>query len=130
VRRAHEGAVCAAAPPATGEAAGVPASAAPAPQRVGHSPATPRPPPPPAGYVRPKYLTWAALLERTFAIDVLACPECSGRLRLVATITDPAVMRKILDHLDLPTEAPTPTPAQVTGWLPGVVEPPADWITE
>jgi hypothetical protein len=48
---------------------------------------------------------------------------------LIATITDPSVIHKILDHLDLPTEAPTPTPAQVTGWLPGV-EPPADWINE
>jgi hypothetical protein len=28
------------------------------------------------------------LLERTFAIDVLACPECDGRLRLIATISD------------------------------------------
>jgi uncharacterized protein YbaR (Trm112 family) len=64
-----------------------------------------------------------------FAIDVLACPECGGRLRLIATITDPAVIHKILHHLDLPTEAPTPTPAQVTGWLPGV-EPPAGWINE
>jgi hypothetical protein len=58
---------------------------------------------------------------------------------LIATITDtsargfrragPAVIRKILDHLDLPTEAPTPMPAQVTGWLPGV-EPSANWINE
>jgi hypothetical protein len=102
---------------------------APAWQSKGGVPATPRPPPPPAGYVRPKYFTWAGLLERTFAIDVLACPECGGRLRLIAIITDPAVIQKILDHLDLPTEAPIPTPAQVVGWLPGA-EPPTDWITE
>jgi hypothetical protein len=67
------------------------------------------------------------LLERTFAMDVLACPECGGRLRLIATINDPSVIEKILGHLALPTEAPMPMPAQVTtGWLPGV-EPPADW---
>ncbi|MCK6555030.1 hypothetical protein L6Q96_10695 [Candidatus Binatia bacterium] len=69
------------------------------------------------------------MLERTFAIDVLACPECGGRLRLIATITDHAVIKKILGHLGLPTEAPTPVPAKVAGWLPGV-EPPTDWITE
>jgi hypothetical protein len=73
-------------------------------------------------------MTWASLLERTFAIDILSCPECGGRLRLIATITDHAVITKILDHLGLPTEAPAPRPAQVPGWLPGI-ETPADWIT-
>jgi hypothetical protein len=134
VRRAHEGAMRAAALPAAGEAASNPANtrptAAPAAEPVGGDPARPRPPPPRAGYVRPKYFAWAALLERTFAIDVLACPECGGRLRLIATITDPGVIQKILDHLDLPTAAPTPMPAKVAGWLPGIVEPPTDWITE
>lgn len=48
----------------------------------------------------------AALLERTFAIDVLACPECGRRLRLIATITDSRVIDKILTHLGLPSESP------------------------
>jgi uncharacterized protein YbaR (Trm112 family) len=71
--------------------------------------------------------------------ELLACPECGGRLRLIATITDtPArgfrragssVIDKILTHLGLPTESPTPMPARVAGWLPGV-EPAAAWITE
>ena len=30
--------------------------------------------------------TWAALMHRAFAIDVLACPHCGGRLRLIATL--------------------------------------------
>ncbi len=30
--------------------------------------------------------TWAALMARTFGIDVLACPRCGGRLRLIALI--------------------------------------------
>ena len=29
---------------------------------------------------------WADLLRRTFEIDILACPECGGRLRLLATM--------------------------------------------
>ena len=58
-----------------------------------------------------------------------ACPDCGGRLRLIATITDQAVIEKILRHLGLPTDAPTPTPARVAGWLPGV-DTPADWITD
>jgi hypothetical protein len=32
------------------------------------------------------------LLRRVFAIDVLACPDCGGRLRLLATIEDRAVV--------------------------------------
>jgi len=31
----------------------------------------------------------------SFAIDVLACPRCGGRLRLIATLHDPAVIRRM-----------------------------------
>jgi len=48
---------------------------------------------------RPRAWTWAALMRRAFALDVLACPTCGGRLRLIATLYDPAVIRKILAHL-------------------------------
>jgi len=82
-------------------------------------PATPRPPPPHAGYVRPKHYAWAALLERTFAVDVLACPDCGGRLRFIATIEDEAVIEKILRHLGLPIVPPAPAPARLPVWLPG-----------
>jgi len=34
----------------------------------------------------------AALMHRAFAIDVLACPQCGGRLRLIARLHDPAVI--------------------------------------
>jgi hypothetical protein len=44
---------------------------------------------------------WAALMHRAFGIDVLACAQCGGRLRLIATLHDPAVIRKILAHLPL-----------------------------
>ena len=44
---------------------------------------------------------WAKLLRRTYAVDVLACPRCSGRMRLMAAITDKATARKILGHLGL-----------------------------
>jgi len=38
-------------------------------------------------------------MQRAFAIDVMACASCGGRMRLIATIHDPAVIRRILDHL-------------------------------
>ena len=75
-------------------------------------------------YARSKYHVWAALLERTFALDILSCSDCGGRLRFIATINDSSVIDKILSHLGLPTEAPRPAPAKVAGWLPGSSPPP------
>jgi transposase-like zinc-binding protein len=59
----------------------------------------------------PRAWTWAALMHRAFAIDVLACPRCGGRLRLIATLHDPAVIRKILAHVGLGPSGPSPGPA-------------------
>lgn len=43
-------------------------------------------------------LTWAERLKRTFAFDVTVCPLCAGTLRVIADITDPALIDKILSH--------------------------------
>jgi len=63
---------------------------------------------------------WADFLQRTFATDVLACPECSGTLRLIATIHQRAVIEKILRHLGPPMDVPEPAPARLTPWLRGL----------
>ena len=47
----------------------------------------------------------------TFSIDVLACPRCGGRMRLVATIHDPGVIRRILAHRGLSHSGQSPGPA-------------------
>jgi len=44
-------------------------------------------------------------MRRTFGLDVLACPRCGGRLRLIALIDEASVIQPILRHLGLPTEA-------------------------
>ncbi len=72
---------------------------------------------PPAGDVRPRHVAWAELLRRTFGLDVLACADCGGRLRLVATIADPRVIARILAHLGLPLEPPCPVPPRQPSWL-------------
>ena len=41
---------------------------------------------------------WAELLRRIFEVDPLACPRCRGLMRIVAVITDPAVITRILAH--------------------------------
>ena len=49
---------------------------------------------------------WAELMRRTCGLDVLACPRCGGRLRLVALIEQASVVQRIVRHLGLPTEVP------------------------
>ena len=51
-------------------------------------------------------------MARTFGFDVLACPRCGGRLRLIALIEEAAVIGRILRHLGVPTEIPAPRPAR------------------
>lgn len=46
--------------------------------------------------VGPRCWAWADLMRRAFDIDVLACPRCGGRLRLIATVEDPDAIRAIL----------------------------------
>jgi hypothetical protein len=47
----------------------------------------------------PRHWAWAALMRRAFDLDVLACPRCGGRLRLIATVEDPEAIRAILAAL-------------------------------
>ena len=50
----------------------------------------------------------ARLLHRVFALDMAQCPFCQrGTLRLIAVITQGAVIRKILRHLKLSADPPT-----------------------
>ena len=57
-------------------------------------------------------LPWAELLRRTFGVDVLTCSKCGGRRRIIAYITEPPVVRAILDHLGLPSRALPIAPAR------------------
>ncbi|MFQ5764582.1 MAG: transposase, partial [Rhodospirillales bacterium] len=68
-------------------------------------------------------LTWAALMQRVFAADVLECPRCQGRMRIIATIREPATVRAILDCLDLPARAPPNEPPRPAAepLLPGAM---------
>jgi hypothetical protein len=59
-----------------------------------------------------RYHPWAELMKRTFGLDVLCCPDCGGKMALIAMILQPSVIRKILEHLKLPTDLTTPLPAR------------------
>jgi hypothetical protein len=45
-------------------------------------------------------MTWAQRLKRVFGIDIEICQACGGAVRIIACIEDPAVIEKILTHLD------------------------------
>ena len=45
-------------------------------------------------------MTWAQRLKRVFNIDIETCSKCGGDVRIIASIEDPAVIQKILAHLD------------------------------
>ena len=65
-------------------------------------------------------IAWAKLMARVGEEFPLQCPSCGGDIRLIAFITDPGPIRKILTRLGEPLEPPTLAPAR---------GPPADWET-
>jgi hypothetical protein len=64
-----------------------------------------------------KRLSWAELLKRVLAIDVLVCPRCNGPRKLIATITDGPTVRTILEHLGLCADPPPLAPARMPNEL-------------
>ncbi|MDP1647629.1 MAG: hypothetical protein Q8M01_05435 [Rubrivivax sp.] len=46
-------------------------------------------------------LGWASVLKRVFGIDLQQCPNCGGKLKVIAAIPDVPVIDKILTHLGL-----------------------------
>lgn len=48
-----------------------------------------------------RYCTWAELLERVIGKRVLILPRSGAARHMIARITDPAIIRRILLHLKL-----------------------------
>ncbi len=44
---------------------------------------------------------WARLIYKVYEVDPLECPKCKGQMQVIALIDDPAVVRRILKHLNL-----------------------------
>jgi hypothetical protein len=58
--------------------------------------------------------SWAQLIRRIYEIDPLVCNECGAEMRIIAFILDPAVGRKIRDHLATRQDRARAPPARVT----------------
>jgi hypothetical protein len=50
-------------------------------------------------------------MERVFEFDVLACPRCGAKMRILAAIDAPGAIHEILACLALPSRAPPIAPA-------------------
>ena len=69
---------------------------------------------PEKGVRKSGYRPWAELLQRTFAVDVLTCPSCQGRMRLLAVVKNPVSIARYLtatgELTDVPDRSPPRTP--------------------
>jgi len=53
---------------------------------------------------------WARLIQKIYEVDPLACPKCSGKMKVISVIEDEEVIKKILKHLGLWQVKPRPPP--------------------
>ena len=54
---------------------------------------------------------WANLICRVFKTDPLICKKCGGKMRVVSFITEPGVIRQIVDHLENRNSRDPPIPS-------------------
>jgi hypothetical protein len=45
-------------------------------------------------------MSWAQRLKRVFRLDIGQCGRCGGKVRIMASVEDPAVIGRILAHLE------------------------------
>ena len=75
---------------------------------------------------------WAELLHRIFEVEPLECPRCGQTMRIVALITEPTVIDRILDHLRRTAAArcrsrAPPLVATAVGGVPDVLPESVGW---
>jgi len=56
---------------------------------------------------------WAEMIRKVYKVDPLVCPQCGGRMKIIAFITDYAVVDRIINHLKLTFVAERPPPSRV-----------------
>ena len=100
------------------DANGVLAPASPWRARIAPEPPEPAKPEPQCepkhGRGASNYRPWAELLTRSFGVDVLECPRCQGRMRLIAMVTERSSLRRFLTGVgergDVPERSPSRGP--------------------
>jgi len=53
---------------------------------------------------------WAEMIRKVYEVDPMLCPQCGGQMRVIAFLTDYAVIDRIINHLKLTFVAERPPP--------------------
>ncbi|MGB8953404.1 MAG: hypothetical protein WCC06_12155 [Candidatus Aminicenantales bacterium] len=53
---------------------------------------------------------WAEMIRKVYEVDPLISPQCQGKMRIIAFLTDYAVVDRIINHLKLTFVAERPPP--------------------
>jgi hypothetical protein len=53
---------------------------------------------------------WAEMIRKVYEVDPLLCPRCGGTMKVIAFLTDYAVVDRIINHLKLTFVASKPPP--------------------
>jgi transposase len=56
---------------------------------------------------------WAEMIRKVYEVDPLLCPQCGGQMKVIAFLTDYAVIDRIINHLKLSFVAERPHPSQM-----------------
>jgi len=62
---------------------------------------------------------WAAMIRKVYEVDPMICSKCGGRMKVVAFITEVAVVDRIIDHLKLGFVADRPQPCSPHSFYEG-----------
>ncbi len=52
------------------------------------------------------------MIRKVYEVDPLLCPQCGGKMRVIAFLIDYAVVNRIINHLKLIFGAERPPPPQ------------------
>jgi hypothetical protein len=67
-------------------------------------------------FAKTRYVDWAVLMKRSFGLEVLRCPRCARKMRVLATLTHQETIRRILVHLGVRAEPLARAPARDPTW--------------
>ncbi len=56
---------------------------------------------------------WAEMIRKVYEVDPMVCPQCGGQTKVIAFLTDYAVVDRIINHLKLTFVAERPPPPHI-----------------
>ncbi|MFH0799289.1 MAG: transposase [Pseudomonadota bacterium] len=56
---------------------------------------------------------WAEMIRKVYEVDPMVCPQCGGKMRVIAFLMDYAVVDRIINHLKLTFAAERPPPPHI-----------------